>query len=296
AAGEELAGTYRLTSSTWTPAPTATVPVPEPVTVEYDAYDWTEQNLGSSNMMTFFNDGTFLYGTHGYNAGNLPDFQSAGPFWVQVEHGFYDYDPGTATLRFTLITDTNPTIVYPSTFGATTNLVWNASRTGTPGLSAAPDPVVTGVPVPGGGIGIWNAVMNNVQKGTVPFDLGRSASAPQTLGRITGSFGTSPKLDWELTEPQSLDGEMTGTWAARDNRRFWVWDYLTYYGTHVGVVGGAPSMNDACFTVAKVDASFGIYTRRGTSTGCYPYNRPARGAGYLFGFAEAVDFHLTDTT
>src|SRR5690606_2553223 len=41
AAGEELAGTYRLTSSTWTPAPTATVPVPEPVTVEYDAYDWT---------------------------------------------------------------------------------------------------------------------------------------------------------------------------------------------------------------------------------------------------------------
>src|SRR5690606_13951466 len=181
AAGEELAGTYRLTSSTWTPAPTATVPVPEPVTVEYDAYDWTEQNLGSSNMMTRFNDGTLLYGTHGYNAGNLPAFQSAGPFWGQVEHGFYDYDPVAGSLRFTLITATNPTIVYPPTFGATTNLVWNASRTGTPGLSATPDPIVTGAPAVGAGIGIWNAVMNNVQKGTVPFNLGRSASAPQTL-------------------------------------------------------------------------------------------------------------------
>src|SRR5690606_25059539 len=163
AAGEELAGTYRLTSSTWTPAPTATVPVPEPVTVEYDAYDWTEQNLGSSNMMTFFNDGTFLYGTHGYNAGNLPDFQSAGPFWVQVAHGFYAYDPVAGALRFPLLTDTTPTIVCPSTFPATTTRVRNASRTGTPGLSATPDPIVTGAPAVGAAIGIWNAVMHNVQ-------------------------------------------------------------------------------------------------------------------------------------
>jgi hypothetical protein len=150
----------------------------------------------------------------------------------------------------------------------------------------------------GAGIGIWTAVMNNVQKTTLPFGHGRLPN--QTLSRITGTFGganaDAARLDWELTEPQSIQGEMTGTWKARDNRRFWVWDYLTYYGTHVGVAGGAPSMNDACFTVAKVEAPFGIYTRRGSSTGCYPYNRPSRGTAYLFGFSEAADFHLTDIT
>lgn len=75
-----------------------------------------------------------------------------------------------------------------------------------------------------------------------------------------------------------------------------MWDYLTYFGTHVGVVGGAPSLNDACFTVGDVEASHGIYTRRGTVTGCYAFNRPARGSAYLFSYVETVDFHLTDST
>lgn len=294
ATGRELTGTYRLTSSTWTPVPTTAVPDPAPITVEYNNYDWTDQNLGSSNMLTFFADGTFLYGTHAYTSGVLPDFTNAAPYSVQVEHGFYDYDPA-GTLRFTLITDTNPTARYPTAYGAVDNVVWNAARTGSPGLSAAPGPILSGTPVAGAGIGIWTAVMTNVQRTTEQFDQGRNPS--QSLARITGTFGgTAPRLDWELTEPQSLAGEMTGTWVSRDNRRFWVWDYLTYYGTHVGVAGGAPSMNDACFTVSEVEAPFGAYTRRGTSTGCYPYNRPARGSAYLFGFAESVDFHLTDTT
>jgi hypothetical protein len=294
AAERVLAGTYRLTSSTWTPAATASVPNPVPITARYDNYDWTVQNVGSSNMLTFFDNGTFLYGSHGYQSGSLPDFTAASLYTVQVEHGFYDYDPVTGTLQFTLITDTNPSIVYPTSFGAISNVVWNAARTGTPGLSAAPGAIETGVPVVGGGIGLWTAVMNNVQKSTITFGHGRNPT--QQLSRITGRFGSSPSLDWELTEPQSLPGEMTGTWVSKDYRRFWVWDYLTYYGTHVGVANGAPSMNDACFTMASVEASHGIYTRRGTSTGCYPYNRPARGTAYLFGFSEAADFHLTDTT
>lgn len=298
AAGRELAGTYRLTSSTWKAAATSSGN-PAPVTVRYDNYDWTVQNLGSSNMLTFFDDGTFLYGTHAYIAGNLPEpGLPASPYATQVEHGFYDYDPVTATLQFTLITDTNPTAQYPTSYAATVNIVWNAARTGTPGLSAAPAPIVSAAATAGAGIGIWTAVMRNVQKTTVPFGYGRVPD--QTLSRITGRFGGADaqvaRLDWELTEPQSIQGEMTGTWKARDNRRFWVWDYLTYYGTHVGVAGGAPSMNDACFTVAKVEAPFGIYTRRGTSTGCYPYNRPSRGTAYLFGLSEAADFHLTDVT
>jgi hypothetical protein len=296
-AGRALTGTYRLTSSTWRAAPSTANPNPSPITAVYNNYDWTDQNLASSNMLTFFPDGTFLYGTHAYTSGTLPDLSNAAPYSVQVEHGFYAYDPA-GTLRFTLITDTNPTAAYPTAYAATDNVVWNAARTGTPGLSAAPAPTVSGTATAGAGIGIWTAVMGNVQKTTVPLNQGRNPNQP--LSRITGTFGgaspTAARLDWELTEPQSLTGEMTGTWASRDNRRFWVWDYLTYYGTHVGVANGAPSMNDACFTTAELEASFGVYTRRGTSTGCYAYNRPARGAAYLFGVAESVDFHLTDTT
>lgn len=297
ASGRILDGTYRLSSSTWRAAPTTANPTPPSQTVTFNNYDWTVQNLGSSNMLTFFEDGTFLYGTHGYISGTLPDFSNAAPYSVQVEHGFYDYDPA-GTLRFTLITDTNPTAVYPTAYSGTDNIVWNAARTGTPGLSAAPAPVVSGTPAAGAGIGMWTAVMTGVQKTTLQFGNGRVPG--QSLSRITGTFGgatsTAARLDWELTEPQSIAGEMTGTWVSRDNRRTWVWDYLNYYGTHVGVANGAPSMNDACFTVAEVEAPFGTYTRRGTSTGCYAYNRPPRGTAYLFGVAESVDFHLTDST
>jgi hypothetical protein len=302
AAGNRLSGTYRLTNSTWRPAPTTAVPNPVSVTVPYRLYDWTTQNLGSSNMMAFFADGTFLYGTHAYISGVLPgaapDGGNAAPYSTQVEHGFYAYDPVAGTLRFTLITDTNPTATFPTAYAAIDNVVWNAARTGTPGLSAAPAPTVTGTPVAGAGIGMWTAMMTNVQKTTVTFGEGRAPN--QTLSKITGTFGGATsavaRLDWELTEPQSITGEMTGTWTASDNRRFWVWDYLTYYGTQVGVANGSPTMNDACFTVAQAQASYGIYTRRGSSTGCYAYNRPARGAAYLFGVAEAADFHLTDMT
>jgi len=302
AAGRELSGTYRLSSSTWKPAATTSIPNPVAVTATFNNYDWTVQNLGSSNMLAFFADGTFLHGTHGYAAGGIaesPFFSWPASLWsVQVEQGFYDYDPGTGTLRFTLITDTDPTAAFPATYSAANNSVWNAARTGFAGLSAAPAPTVNGTPVAGGGIGMWTAVMNNVQLSRVPFGQGRNPT--QTLGRITGVFGgasaAAARLDWVLTEPQSINSEMTGTWASRDNRRIWVWDYLNYYGTHVGVTGGAPSMNDACFTVSDVQAPFGVYTRRGTSTGCFAYNRPARGDPYLFGFNEGADFHLTDVT
>lgn len=298
ASANVLTGTYRLTSSTWKAAAPTPGNSPAPITAVFDGYDWTVQNVGSSNMMTFFADGTFLYGTHAYISGSLPDNTNAAPYSTQVEHGFYDYDPVAGTILFTLITDTNPTALYPTAYSAIPTVVWNAARTGTPGLSAAPAPIASATATAGAGIGIWTAVMNNVQRTQVAFGRGRNPA--QMLSRITGTFGganpDAARLDWELTEPQSLTSEMTGTWASRDNRRFWVWDYLTYYGTHVGVAGGAPSMNDSCFTVSKVDAPFGVYTRRASNTGCYAYNRPARGAAYLFGVAESIDFHVSDTT
>ncbi len=120
---------------------------------------------------------------------------------------------------------------------------------------------------------------------------------------ITGTFGgdpqaaaTSPvpstnnRLDWVLSEPRDIPGEMTGTFISQDHRRFWVWDASTYYGYHVGVEGGAASLNDACFTMEDLHQSEGIYTRRGTISGCYPFNRPYTGQFYGVGFAESVDY------
>jgi hypothetical protein len=50
-------------------------------------------------------------------------------------------------------------------------------------------------------------------------------------------------------------------------------------------------MNDACFTMEDLHASGGIYTRRGSGTGCYPFARPAPGQvpGYTLGTGESTD-------
>jgi hypothetical protein len=298
AAAQTLSGTYRVTKWVWTATPTST-----PVTVTYDNYDITKHNAGSSDMLTFFDDGTFLIGTHAYLFEALPEAGvTAANYSAQVEHGFYDYtdpdgDPATAdgTVRFTLITDTNPTARFPSAFGSVAAPTGSVSgRNGSSGLSAMPGPVLTGAPAAGAGIGIWNAVLNNVQK--TAFTFGMGVDADQSLSRISGTFGTSPSLQWELTEPQSVSNEFTGAWISQDHRRFWVWDYLTNYGMHVGVLGGAPSINDACFTMPDVRVSYGIYTRRGSNTGCYPFDRPVPGEFFTLGFVQAIDFHLTNVT
>jgi hypothetical protein len=297
-ANKTLVGTYRPTKWVWTPS----TPGATPMTVTYDNYDISKHNAGSSDMLTFFSDGTFLFGTHAQVTQALPDGTGGAGYSVQVEHGFYDYvdpdnNPATAnaTVRFTLITDTNPTAVFPTAFGTVpAPLSSAAGRNGTAGLSAMPGPVVTGTPTAGAGIGIWTAVLNNVQKSN--FAFGQGVNPTQSLSRITGTFGTSPSLQWELTEPQSVDNEFTGAWISEDHRRFWVWDYLTNYGMHVGVLGGAPSVNDACFTMPDVRVSYGIYTRRGSNTGCYPFDRPLPGAIFTLGFVQSIDFHLTNVT
>src|SRR5690606_38185053 len=48
------------------------------------------------NVLTFFEDGQYLYGNHSPSATNNG-----------VEHGFYNYNPGAGTIVFTGITDTN---------------------------------------------------------------------------------------------------------------------------------------------------------------------------------------------
>jgi hypothetical protein len=232
---------------------------------------------------------------------------------VQVEHGFYDNDDVAQTLRFTLMVDTNnaspppfsppgtqpapnapptpfptnfsPLLGVPTTNPGSTNI--NHTRTTTAGISALPNPIrrngttqATNVT----GFSNLHAAMTGVTLGTVQRDLDIGITA--TLRTISGTFGGDPdgiasnatpstaRVSWILEEPPQVPGEFTGAWLTQDSRRLWVWDYRTYYGTGVGVMGGSPSMNDACFTLENLHASSGIYTRRGSGTGCYPFARP----------------------
>ncbi len=98
-------------------------------------------------------------------------------------------------------------------------------------------------------------------------------------------------MGWVLQAPPSITGQMTGAWLAQDSRRLWVFDKETYYGTHVGVVG-VYAMNDACFTMPDVSVSSGLYTRRPSINGCYPWPRPGTAqvpAYALTGLVESVD-------
>jgi len=274
---QALKGTYRLTSQTWKNAPAAT-----PVTIAW-TLDTTVHRTASSNMLTFFENGSFLYGTHANT--------------TNVEHGFYQYDPVAHTLRFTMHTDTNTSAVFPSAFnGAATAAA--PTNTSTPGLSATPGTITTSL---GGTTVRHSGLLSNVVL------TAASAGPPAVPARLTGTFAgsivsatsataatpvfPSATLDWILTEPQSLASQMTGAWVSEDARRSWVYDRDTYYGTHTGV-NGAVNMQDVCFTLEDRSASTGTYIRRGTNTSCLAFSRPADGQSYAVGFAEAADLQV----
>lgn len=275
----QLKGLFRLQSSSWTPNFATTAPV----TVNWTPFDLTTHNYGSSNMIAFFPNGTFLYGTHAGTANN------AVPANIQVEHGFYDYNPATQKIRFTMVTDTNPSTTYPAGFGPYPNppptapgaFSSNSVLSTTPGLSAAPGPVVAN--------GSNHSSLSNVSFGTVTTILG-------DVRTITGDFGsdgtaaTNARLTWLLQEPVQVAGEMTGGWVSQDARRFWSWDKRSDYGIAAAVMGGAASMNDACFELTPNDGAEGFYVRRPSNDGCYPFSRPVPGTPFTFGVTEIADF------
>ena len=270
-----------------------------PVVSTWSAYDLTQWNTASSNMMALFDNGSFMYGAHGNGA--------------QAEHGFYDYDPANQRLRFTSIVDTNPSTVFPANFSplpvllaptATFTQITNLTTT-TPGLSALPNPIRQN----GTGFAAIHAAMTGVTFGTADSGIGIVRTISGTFGadatgistylrntttacsvaapcinQTTGAAITSGactvgapcympnyayRVSWVLEEPGQAAREMTGAWLTQDSRRLWVWDSRTYYGLAVGMMGGSPTMNDACFTMEDLTAAEGIYTRRGSGTGCF---------------------------
>jgi hypothetical protein len=269
ATNRQLRGVYRHVTTSWQRNSTAPVQV-----VTYNALDFSKHNTASSNMIALFENGTYIYGTHANSA--------------QIEHGFYDYDPVARTLSFTLNADTNPALVFPSTFNPANANAPSTVTTTAPGLSAVPTPpanVVGGVRYP---------TLTNVDTGTAGRISG-TFTGTQALGAVnsttTTATETNATMGWILQAPPSITGQMTGAWLAQDSRRLWVFDKETYYGTHVGVVG-VFAMNDACFTMPDVAVSSGLYTRRPSINGCYPWPRPGTAqvpAYALTGLVESVD-------
>ncbi len=282
ATANQLSGVFRLQSSTWTP----NITNPVPVQVDWTPFDLSTHNYGSSNMIAFYENGTFLYGTHAGTAGSSAF--SSNNMHIQVEHGFYDYDPVAGKIRFTMVTDTNPSGTYPSGFGKGPAVPGspNAVLSTTPGLSAAPGRVTAN--------GSDHPSMSGVTFGTVSTTLGNV----RTITGEFGSDGTNPtdnRLSWLLQEPVHALGEMTGAWISQDSRRLWTWDKRSDYGLAVAVFGGAASMNDACFELSENEGASGFYVRRPSNDGCYPFSRPQvprpeGSAGFQFGLTEIADF------
>lgn len=258
----QLEGVYRHTTTSWKRNSTSPTQV-----VTYNSLDFSRHNVASSNMIAFFKNGTYIYGTHANSS--------------QIEHGFYDYDPTAHTLTFTLNADTNPIVIFPKDFQQGNYNAPGVVPTTSPGLSAVPTPdaqvvggvrypMLTGVVVdPAGKItGTFSGKQSVGILNPTPTNLGTGANAPVIEPAAT--------MDWVLQAPPSITSQMTGAWLAQDNRRLWVFDKETYYGMHVGVVG-VYALNDACFTMPDVTASSGLYTRRPSINGCYPWPRPGTG-------------------
>ncbi len=162
------------------------------------------------NFLTFFADGTFLFGLHATGAGCTAN--------CGVEHGFYTYNGTAGTIAFTPLTDT--------VTGTNTNRLSTGGATG--------------------------SLTNVVKNGGFP-------------AQITATF--SATVNWVLTAPASIDGQMTGAWATADHRRVWVYEGSKYTGFHAGV-NGLGNAQDACFPIEDPVALSGFFTRRGNSTTC----------------------------
>lgn len=233
----------------------------------------SNSNNPTRNMLTFFEDGTFIYGVHGSPGTSALN---------QIEHGFYLYDTTTSTIRFTLITDTNISnttasvnVTLPTgpatatTFGVANGLAGAAvqsSSTLAAGLSGTGGAAAVN--------GFQTATMTSVVRSamgtramlTGKFALVGGAGSVATFhgSEVTGSRWAT----WNMIEPRNTDGTMEGAFSTQDHRRVWVYDDNPKLGFHVGVNGGAANLQDACFTVADALAVTGIYARRSGISGC----------------------------
>jgi hypothetical protein len=236
-ASNQLAGLYQRDDRV---APTATAPNPQ----------------RPREFLAFFTDGSFLYGSNwsAANAAAIEGIQPLGtasqgnPYAASgVQHGFYSYNAAAGTITFTVLTASN---TNPS----------GRSLTGMPGTTPTTAAAGTATTV-------RTVVATSVVK--TPGDPGRlsfrfSGLPPQTAPGGAAGTTTSAQV-WNLIEPPSIAGELTGAWVTPDHRRMFIWNNNQMYGLHAGV-NGLPTLQDACFLVVTgYTDSAGLLARHGGS-------------------------------
>lgn len=247
-------------------------------------------------FMTFFDDGTFMFGTHG-NAGARNG----------LEYGFYDYDPVARTLDFNVFLDASTlagtSAHYPDPAAVGTAVVTIASLSNTLGYGTIPamSPPRLGpnaAAAPNGGVARATNVI--VDTGT-PASISMTFSGTPINTTLSGAGAGDPvagavptTATLTFTEPEQRPGTMTGAWISDDHRRFWVFDFDNYSGFHAGI-SGPINVQDGCFVFGDPNASSSFYTRRGGSTGCMtPTGSATGGRGnryfeyYESGFAGII--------
>jgi hypothetical protein len=214
-----LTGTYQMTI-------TATVGANAPVTTR------------ARNFLTFFDDGSYLYGSRSINTGATTA--------TGVERGFYYYNVAAGTITFTVLTDTN-----------------NSYAVNAPPLTATQQ-----------GISALPALtLANVVK--TPGARSRITAFAGTTGTGASITNTSWQLDEPSAVAGEIEGTWTTGilpgGAQPDHRRVFIYNGSTTFGSQISAIGAAVNYGDACYFLYQLDnepnvsTQEGYYARRGTS-------------------------------
>lgn len=249
------------------------------------------ERIRDRQFMTFFEDGTFLFATHG----NAVDRTG-------LEYGFYNYDPVAQTLDFNVFLDAStatatyqavaanvdPTLIY---------VAQPASLSNTLGYGTIPAMTPArrnhhAASAPNGGVArATNVTVNPAARSISMTFSGRPINANGVEQPAAPAPQPPPVRTQTLTftEPPQIAGQMTGAWVSPDHRRVWVFNYNNTSGMHAGV-NGPINFQDACYVFDDPEATTSFYTRRGGGTGCMTLNGgtlfvPA-GSGSYFEYYE----------
>ncbi|HWL63859.1 MAG TPA: hypothetical protein VNQ32_13770 [Steroidobacteraceae bacterium] len=239
------------------------------------------ERIRDRQFMTFFDDGTFLFATHGNSVAR-----------VGLEHGFYNYDPVAQTLDFNVFLDASTEAGTYQAVGTTVFVGQPASLSNTLGYGTIPamSPARRNhlaASAPNGGVA--RATNVTVNSGS-PASISMTFSGVPVNGNGVAPAGAGTlSQTLTFTEPTQIAGQMTGAWVSPDHRRLWVFNYNNTSGLHAGV-NGPINFQDACYVFDDPQATTSFYTRRGGSTGCMTLNGgglfvPA-GSGSYFEYYE----------
>jgi len=242
--GTPLRGTYQLTTLTNVTVTSATGTTVTPTNVLWHSY------------LTFFDDGTFLYGAHGSSCSTSSAFSLAG---CGVEHGFYVYCPANTGSTNLCSGTASPSIVLTPVTDTLYGTNSGSFVVGTTTSSATNTTTSPRISTAGGNLTLTNAAKTPGSPNQITAQF--SSTSSTSNGTTTATVVT-----WQLDEVTPIASQMTGAWATDDHRRVWVYDADTYSGFHMGV-NGMGSAEAGCFPIGDPTALTGFFTRR-IAVGC----------------------------